>query len=139
MCGRTAQQLGNKLPMENEDNSVETEDDSSKVMEDGPSKVMEEDTSEARMEVNSLKVMEGNSIEARMERKFKRMMEGRKAFSDLRAPEKPPPWLDKEVSPMSINFDSRKRQSGIWTTRLDCIAVPLFMSYKETSKLVWTR
>ena len=38
-----------------------------------------------------------DSVEARMEKKFERMMEGRKTFSDLRAPDKPPPWLDKEV------------------------------------------
>jgi len=72
VCGRPAQ-LRDKLSMVNEDNSVETEDDSIKLMED-------------------------DSIEARMERKFERMMEGRKAFSDLRAPDKPPPWLDKEAA-----------------------------------------
>merc|ERR1712212_1123087 len=72
VCGRPVQ-LGDELPMVKEDNSVETEDDSSKLMED-------------------------DSIEARMERKFERMMEGRKAFSDLRAPDKPPPWLDKEAA-----------------------------------------
>ena len=72
VCGRPVQ-LGDELPMVKEDNSVETEDDSSKLMED-------------------------DSIEGRMERKFERMMEGRKAFSDLRAPDKPPPWLNKEVS-----------------------------------------
>ena len=38
-----------------------------------------------------------DSAEARMEKKFEQMMEGRKTFSDLRAPDKPPPWLDKEV------------------------------------------
>ena len=38
-----------------------------------------------------------DSVVARMEKKFERMMEGRKTFSDLRAPDKPPPWLDKEV------------------------------------------
>merc|ERR1712212_259866 len=72
VCGRPVQ-LGDELPMVKEDNSVETEDDSSKLMED-------------------------DSIEARMERKFGRMMEGRKAFSDLRAPDIPPPWLDKEAA-----------------------------------------
>merc|ERR1712212_1366034 len=72
VCGRPVQ-LGDELPMVNEDNSVETEDDSSKLMED-------------------------DSIEARMERKFERMMEGRNAFSDLRAPDKPPPWLNKEAA-----------------------------------------
>jgi len=39
-----------------------------------------------------------DSVEARMEKKFERMMEGRKTFSDLRAPDKPPPWLDKEAA-----------------------------------------
>ena len=83
--------------MVNEDNSVETEDDSIKLMED-------------------------DSIEARMERKFERMMEGRKAFSDLRAPDKPPPWLDKEVSQcVSIlmskghDLDSKIKQGHLGT------------------------
>jgi len=39
-----------------------------------------------------------DSVEARMEKKFERMMEGRKTFSDLRAPDKPPPWLDKDAA-----------------------------------------
>jgi len=39
-----------------------------------------------------------DSAEARMEKKFERMMEGRKTFSDLRAPDKPPPWLDKDAA-----------------------------------------
>merc|ERR1712088_1252448 len=57
----------------NEESSVKTEDDSSDVMEE-------------------------DSIKARMERKFERMMEGRKAFSNLRTPDKPPPWLDKQAA-----------------------------------------
>jgi len=73
VCGRPVELVGDKLPILNEDESAETKDDSSEVMED-------------------------DSIKARMERKFERMMEGRKAFSDLRAPDKPPPWLDKEAA-----------------------------------------
>merc|ERR1711994_329116 len=42
--------------------------------------------------------MRDDGVEARMEKKFERMMEGRKTFSDLKAPEKPPPWLDKEAA-----------------------------------------
>ena len=73
VCGRPVELVGGKLTILNEDESVETEDDSSDVMEE-------------------------DSIKARMERKFERMMEGRKAFSNLRTPDKPPPWLDKKVS-----------------------------------------
>ena len=83
VCGRPVELVGDKLPILNEDESVETEDDSSEVMEDG-------------------------SIKARMERKFEGMMEGRKTFSNLRTPDKPPPWLDKEVS----------RCVFIWTVNL---------------------
>ena len=56
----------------------------------------------------SSEVVEDDSIKARMERKFERMMEGRKTFSNLRTPDKPPPWLDKEVS----------RCVFIWTVNL---------------------
>jgi len=73
VCRRPVELVGDKLPMVKEDHSVEMEDDSSKVIKD-------------------------DSIVGRMERKFERMMEGRKAFSDLRAPDKPPPWLDKEAA-----------------------------------------
>merc|ERR1719500_1123018 len=65
VCGRPVELVGDKLPILNEDESVETEDDSSEVMEE-------------------------DSIKARME--------GRKAFSNLRTPDKPPPWLDKEAA-----------------------------------------
>jgi len=73
VCRRPVELVGDKMPMVKEDHSLEMEDDSSKVIKD-------------------------DSIEGRMERKFERMMEGRKAFSDLRAPDKPPPWLDKEAA-----------------------------------------
>jgi len=73
VCRRPVELVGGKLPMVKEDHSAEMEDDSSKVIKD-------------------------DSIVGRMERKFERMMEGRKAFSDLRAPDKPPPWLDKEAA-----------------------------------------
>jgi len=73
VCRRPVELVGDKLPMVKEDHSAEMEDDSSKVIKD-------------------------DSIKGRMERKFERMMEGRKAFSDLRAPDKPPPWLDKEAA-----------------------------------------
>merc|ERR1719462_629964 len=65
--------MRDKLPMVKEDDSLEMVDNSSKVIKD-------------------------DSIEGRMEKKFERMMEGRKTFSDLRAPDKPPPWLDKEAA-----------------------------------------
>ena len=80
--------VGDKLPILNEDESVETEDDSSDVMED-------------------------DSIKARMERKFERVMEGRKAFSNLRTPDKPPPWFDKKVS----------QRVFIWTVNLVILLV----------------
>ena len=70
---RPEELVGDKLLMVKEDHSLEMEDDSSKVMQD-------------------------DSIEGRMERKFERMMEGRQTFSNLRTPDRPPPWLDKEVS-----------------------------------------
>ena len=86
VCRRPVELVGDKLPMVKEDHSAEMVDDSSKVIKD-------------------------DSIEGRMERKFERMMEGRKAFSDLRAPDKPPPWLDKEVSqPIFIWMVRRDRQ-----------------------------
>jgi len=70
VCGRPVKLVGGKLTI---GESVETEGDSREVMED-------------------------DSIKARMERKFERMMEGRKTFSNLRTPDKPPPWLDKEAA-----------------------------------------
>ena len=84
VCGRPVELVGDKLTILNED-------ESSEVMEDDSSEVVEDD-----------------SINARMERKFERMMEGRKTFSNLRTPDKPPPWLDKEVS----------RCVFIWTVNL---------------------
>jgi len=74
VCGRPVELVGDKLTILNED-------ESSEVMEDDSSEVVEDD-----------------SINARMERKFERMMEGRKTFSNLRTPDKPPPWLDKEAA-----------------------------------------
>ena len=58
--------------------------------------VTKEEGEEKQFERMTEDAME-DSVEARMEKKFERMMEGRKTFSDLRAPDKPPPWLDKDV------------------------------------------
>merc|ERR1712183_81344 len=54
--------------------------------------------SSVKTEDDSREVIEGDSIEGRMERKFERMMEGRQTFSNLRTPDRPPPWLDKEAA-----------------------------------------
>ena len=82
-----AVEVGEKLPMVKADGFVQLEDDSIK------------DTRHDSSELDSLcSDMRDDSVEARMERKFELMLEGRKVFSDLKAPEKPPPWLDKEVS-----------------------------------------
>ena len=79
--------VGEKLPMVKVDDFVQLEDDSIK------------DTRHDTFALDSLcNDMRDDSVEARMERKFELMLEGRKVFSDLKAPEKPPPWLDKEVS-----------------------------------------
>ena len=78
-----------KLPMVKVDDFVQLEDDS----------IKETRHDSAELEDDSLcSDMMDDSVEARMERKFELMLEGRKVFSDLKAPEKPPPWLDKEVS-----------------------------------------
>ena len=79
--GRTVVIVGDQIPEEND--SIEMEEEPSMVVTDA-------------------------SVKARMERKFERMMEGRKTFSNLRTPDKPPPWLDKEVS----------RCVFIWTVNL---------------------
>ena len=77
-----AVEVGEKLPMVKVDDSIkETRQDSAELEDDSLCSDMRDD-----------------SVEARMERKFELMLEGRKVFSDLKAPEKPPPWLDKEVS-----------------------------------------
>ena len=82
-----AVEVGEKLPMVKVDDFVQLEDDSIK------------DTRHDTFALDShCSDMRDDSVEARMERKFELMLEGRKVFSDLKAPEKPPPWLDKEVS-----------------------------------------
>ena len=82
-----AVEVGEKLPMVKVDDFVQVEDDSIK------------DARHDTFALDSLcNDMMDDSVEARMERKFELMLEGRKVFSDLKAPEKPPPWLDKEVS-----------------------------------------
>ena len=43
------------------------------------------------------KEQEQARMDERAEAKFLLMLEGRKIPSSLRAPEHPPPWLDKEV------------------------------------------
>ena len=73
--------VGEKLPMVKVDSIKDTRHDSAELEDDSLCSDMMDD-----------------SVEARMERKFELMLEGRKVFSDLKAPEKPPPWLDKEVS-----------------------------------------
>ena len=84
-----AVEVGEKLPMVKVDDFVQLEDDS----------IKETRHDSAELEDDSLcSDMRDDSVEARMERKFELMLEGRKVFSDLKAPEKPPPWLDKEVS-----------------------------------------
>ena len=73
VCARPVELVVDKSTFVNEESSVKTEDVASEVTE-------------------------GDSINVRMERKFERMMEGRQTFSNLRTPDRPPPWLDKEVS-----------------------------------------
>jgi len=73
VCARPVELVVDKSTFVKEESSVKTEDDSSEVIE-------------------------GDSINVRMERKFERMMEGRQTFSNLRTPDRPPPWLDKEAA-----------------------------------------
>jgi len=73
VCARPVELVVDKSTFVKEESSVKTEDDSREVIE-------------------------GDSINVRMERKFERMMEGRQTFSNLRTPDRPPPWLDKEAA-----------------------------------------
>jgi len=73
VCARPVELVVDKSTFVNEESSVKTEDDSREVIE-------------------------GDSINVRMERKFERMMEGRQTFSNLRTPDRPPQWLDKEAA-----------------------------------------